>query len=255
MKKTLAIAAIALVLPLGCSSSSSDSGAGGAAATMVTGGAGDTTAAGTTASGAGSSAAGASAGASGGTSDKCPGGVAKDDFVIVTTAAQLEELASCTTFKSLNVSGKDITNLNALSNVTTVTGLLYIQDTKVTDLRGLSKLTSVGGDLAVGLSVGMEKQMSSAITSLTGLENLKTIGGQLQINENASLTDISALNSLTSIGSGKLLQFRNNSSVVTCDAQKLAKQLKRDTDKSGMTEICGTKSDTCGQPAACPPVT
>lgn len=256
MKKTLAIAAaaMAVVLPLGCGGSSTG-GAGGAAATAAAGTGGDTAAAG---SGAAATGGDSAAGASGGTSDKCPGGAATDEFITVKTAAELTGLTGCTTFKNLTVSGTGITNLGALSSVTGVTGNLYIKDTKVTDLTGLSKLTSVGKDLYIGISLDQASQLSSVITSLTGLENLKTIGGQLQINENADLTDISALNGLASIGpitSNKLLQMRNNSSLPTCDVQKLAKQLGRDKDKSGATEICGTKSDTCGESTKCAPVT
>jgi hypothetical protein len=263
MKTTLAIAVLWTVLNFGCGSSGSDSsrgdtgvaGGGGSPTAEVTAVAGPSETAGTAA--VASAAQGDSSGSEGGIAgtstvpgtggsaaiDPCPDGVANKEHVIIKNAAQLAELAHCTTFKNLTIMGSDITNLDALANVTTVTGYLFVRDTQITDLQGLDNLIAVGENLYIGLSLGSNEHL--ALTSLHGLENLRTIGGSLQINGNASLTDISALDNLTSVGAGKMIQLRDNPSLPTCDALKLMTQLKR-TEDDQYTEICGTRTDSCG---------
>lgn len=68
------------------------------------------------------------------------------------------------------------------------------------DLSALSQLTSVGGDLVVEYTYGLE--------SLNGLNNLTSVGGDLRIDHGYVLTDISALGNVTSIGG--TLELRQN---------------------------------------------
>jgi hypothetical protein len=263
MKKTLSIATVLMVLCFGCASGSDGDAAAGAAGITAGAGAAGIAAGGTTTTGASGTtavggttggAAGATAGASGGSAtDPCPGGEATKDIVI-TTAAQLAAAANCTTVKGITITGNAITDLNALNKVTTVKGYLYIQDTKVTDLQGLSNVTTVEGAVYIGASLSSTPN-PTPLKSLAGLEKLTTIGAQLQINENPQITDLKPLSNLKSIGSGKQFQFRNNSGVPTCDAQTFAKQIGVDPTDKNRAEICGTKSDSCGVSAECPPVT
>lgn len=60
------------------------------------------------------------------------------------------------------------------------------------DLSSLSQLTSVGGDLAIYWTYGLQ--------SLNGLNNLTSVGGDLRIDNAYGLADISALGNVTSIG-------------------------------------------------------
>jgi hypothetical protein len=88
----------------------------------------------------------------------------------------------------------DITNLNGLSVLTSIDGTLAIANNPVlTSLTGLEGLTSIGGNLDIA--------WNPVLTSLTGLEGLTSIGGELfQISGNDALTSLTGLDNLTSIG-------------------------------------------------------
>lgn len=80
---------------------------------------------------------------------------------------------------------------------TEIEGHVVITDNstiKITNLNGLSVLTSIGEGLFVG--------DIDALTSLTGLHNLESIGGYLEIFLFDSLSDITALDKLEAIGGG-----------------------------------------------------
>ena len=63
----------------------------------------------------------------------------------------------------------DITNIDALANLTSVGGGLYIYtNAALTNLGGLAKLTSVGGDLYI--------YTNAALTNLGGLAKLTSVG-------------------------------------------------------------------------------
>ncbi len=68
----------------------------------------------------------------------------------------------------------------------------YPPNTDITNLNGLSVLTSIGGNLRV--------MSNDSLVNLSGLENVIYIGGQLYIDHNATLSNITALQNLMSIG-------------------------------------------------------
>jgi hypothetical protein len=98
---------------------------------------------------------------------------------------------------NVHISGSDITNLNGLSVVTSIGGWLWIEGYyPLYNLSGLDNLTSIGGDLFI---------YNTALIFLTGLENVTSIGGGLYIGDeyvggNPDLNNFSGLNNLTSIG-------------------------------------------------------
>lgn len=87
---------------------------------------------------------------------------------------------------------KSITNLDGLSAITSIGGYLefYASDSSL-NLSGLINLTTIGTDLNF---------YSADIFSLSGLDNLISIGRDLNIYECYNLTSLSGLQSLTSIG-------------------------------------------------------
>ncbi len=90
-------------------------------------------------------------------------------------------------------SSGDITNLNGLSVITSIGGDLQIYYCNaLTSLKGLENLRAIGGS--------MDIEENPALTSLDGLENLNTIGESLYIIYNTSLASISSLKNLTFIG-------------------------------------------------------
>jgi hypothetical protein len=81
------------------------------------------------------------------------------------------------------MSGSSITNLNGLSVLTSVGGGLYIgNNPSLTNLLGLDNLNTIGGVLWI--------YWNNAITSLMGLDNLNSIGGTLGIDDNDALTNM-----------------------------------------------------------------
>lgn len=87
----------------------------------------------------------------------------------------------------------NITNLNGLSVLTSIEGVLWcVENDTLLNFNGLNNLESVGG-LQIG---GFDR-----LINMTGFDNLSTIEGQLFISFNDSIINFSGLNSLTYIGS------------------------------------------------------
>jgi len=112
--------------------------------------------------------------------------------------------------------GADITNVNGLLKLSTVTEWVLIDNTSIIDLDGLASLTSVG-DLNINNNPALTnieglRALTAVVrcldiwenpllTSLDGLENLTTVGGEVAITSLSSLEDIDGLSSLSSVGS------------------------------------------------------
>ena len=76
----------------------------------------------------------------------------------------------------------DITNIDALANLTSVGGDLYIyENAALTNLGGLANLTSVGDELYIGIN--------TALANIDGLAKLTSVGGFLNIANNTALTN------------------------------------------------------------------
>lgn len=86
----------------------------------------------------------------------------------------------------ITIRGNDITNIDALSNVTTIAN---------------------NGTVAI--------QFCPALSNIDGLNNLKNIPGRLYINSNGSLGDIDALSNLESVDG--VLEIRSNESLSNID--------------------------------------
>jgi len=85
-------------------------------------------------------------------------------------------------------------------NCIEIEGDVHISGTDITNLLGLSVITSFTGDLIIG-----ENSFNSSnpsLTSLTGLNNLTHIGGKLSVQNNEALTSLTGFDNLTSIGGG-----------------------------------------------------
>jgi hypothetical protein len=82
-------------------------------------------------------------------------------------------------------------------NCTHIEGSVIISGSDITNLDGLSVVTSIGDGLCIG-----KRHISGnpALTSLTGLENITYIGGSFEIYYNHILTSLTGLEGITSIG-------------------------------------------------------
>lgn len=82
-------------------------------------------------------------------------------------------------------------------NCTEIEGYVEIHGSDITNLYGLSVLTSFGNTLTITLT--------NSLTCLNGLNNVTSIGQHLQIMNNDSLTTLQGLEKLTSVGSAMLI--------------------------------------------------
>jgi len=170
-----------------------------------------------------------------GSGSECPAG----DLTFTTQAqvdAFLVAYPLCTVIDgALNISGLNITNLNAFANIVTINGRVEIGSTALTSLSGLNQLTEVYGSVAINsndnlVSVSALQSLGSihnsdfqiasnpVISSLAGLENLTDINF-LTINLNASLTTLTSFSTnfigVLSVSDNPLLVSLNGLESVT----------------------------------------
>ncbi len=93
---------------------------------------------------------------------------------------------------AVTINGDDITNLDGLSVLNSISGYLYINNCPtLISITGLSGLTNIGGYLNVWAC--------PILPSLTGLHNVPSIGGYLVIALNDSITSLTGLDNITSV--------------------------------------------------------
>lgn len=90
----------------------------------------------------------------------------------------------------LDLTDNQFTDLDGLSNLTTVGEDLYINDNNLVNFNGLSSLTTIGGDFEFE---------NNDINSVEGLNSLATVGGDIYF-EYYNLTNVDGLSSLTTVG-------------------------------------------------------
>ena len=135
-------------------------------------------------------------------SAQCPMG-----NITLTTQTQVDNFSTtypgCTAvLGDLYISGADITNLNGLSGLTSVAGNLGIEDNDMLlNVDGLSGITSVAGDLYIGAN--------DQFTNINGLSGLTSVTGNLTIESNDMLTNVDGLSGLTSVGEDLYILFNN----------------------------------------------
>jgi len=122
------------------------------------------------------------------------------DGIEFTTQAQIDSFQinhpNCTEIEGdVEINGGNITNLNGLSVLTSIGGGLYIGDNSaLTSLIGLDNVVSIGGGLGIENNV--------LLTGISELDNLTSINGDLMIVDNTALTTLSGLDSVVSIEGG-----------------------------------------------------
>jgi len=140
----------------------------------------------------------------------------------LTTQAEVDAFATnypgCNILtESLSIIGFDITNLNGLSGLTRLNGSLVLYNTSITSYTGLHNITHMEGafifnnDSVIdnngfeGLTSAKQISFSAApaITDLTIFSNLETVTRKFGIG-GSGLTSLEGLESLTTVGSGRL---------------------------------------------------
>jgi hypothetical protein len=91
------------------------------------------------------------------------------------------------------IGGDNITNLNGLSILTSIGGeLKFEQNYFLTSLAGLENLTTIGESLSI--------EYNTVLINLSGLNHVTSIGGGLYVEHNISLTSLFGLDNVTAIG-------------------------------------------------------
>ncbi len=107
-----------------------------------------------------------------------------------------------------SISSNHITDLSGLSNITSISGSLFIVSTEsLTNLDDLINLSFIGGTLRI--------LNNEALSNVDGLINLTSIEEDLLIQTNDVLTNIGGLNSITSVGG--ILIVSNNPMLTNID--------------------------------------
>ena len=112
----------------------------------------------------------------------------------------------CTSLEgSLYISGNDITNLNGLSQLTSVQSLSISSAPLLTDFSGLNQLHTISG------SFDVSGEMASNLTM--NFSSLQTIGGNFTINNITALSTFSGFTYLQTIGGN--FQITNNTNLLS----------------------------------------
>jgi hypothetical protein len=144
-----------------------------------------------------------------------------------------------------STNGTDITNLNGLSILTSIGGsFIFAGNSSLINLSGLENLTSIGGNLQTylyntyGTPIG-----NTALVSLSGLEGLTSIEGDIRISYNNALT---SLEGLINVDAGTImnLSIHSNASLSSCSVQSICDYL---TSPNGIVDIYGNASG-CNNP-------
>ncbi len=134
-----------------------------------------------------------------------------NDYVL-STQAQVDAFdPSLLQGKNLVISGTDISNINQLTNLVRVNGLVIENNPLLTSLAPLNNVDSVKGKLRI--------EGNSVLSNIDGFSSLKYING-ITIANNGSLASIGGLNALLAMGPNKdtapgVLIVQNNQSLVT----------------------------------------
>lgn len=124
--------------------------------------------------------------------------------VTLTTQAEVDALASCTTITgNLTINGGgNALNLAPLNNITSITGTLFITGVSNNQVNIFPNLTTVGNGIAI---------QGNTFQQFGGFNSFITLtSGSLQFFSNSQLQTISGFNSLINLTSGNLGFVTNN---------------------------------------------
>jgi hypothetical protein len=139
------------------------------------------------------------------------------------------------------IDGSEITNLNGLSALTSIADYLNIKDNdSLSSLTGFDNLIFIGGYLSIyrnpvltnliglgnldSIADDLAIGYNNALTSLSGLNNLIFIGGYLWVDNNGTLP---CLTGLDNIDAGSILNLTviNNINLSTCEVRSICDYL------------------------------
>ncbi len=159
---------------------------------------------------------------------------------------------------NVTISGGSITDLSGLSQLTSIQGSLTIQSTSLTSLSGLENLTCVSGSLKIAsnnsltnisalgnvrsLHGNLDISDNSSLANLTGLQNIAKIEGNLIISNNEILTSLTGLESIESSSIENLL-IQNSPNLSFCHLDNICNYL----ENNGPASISGNDTGCSSQ--------
>lgn len=124
----------------------------------------------------------------------------------------------------------NLEDITGLSSLTTIGGDLGIFcNDSIVDLSGLESLTNIGGSLRIGYAqkdnwIGLQIAGNQSLTNITALAGITSIGGDIEIMGNVSLTNLAGLENIDA-NSIEDLSINYNSSLATCEVQSICAYL------------------------------
>jgi hypothetical protein len=140
-----------------------------------------------------------------------------------------------------------VAHIRALRGVRRITGTLTIRNSTLRNLVGLESLEFIGGSLSIVGNPFLERLSGSA------LSNLKTVGGFIQINSNASLVSadlpgLLAAGTLNIDDSASLTELSGFKSLQTIDRIHVGSTpLRKISAFSNLTRIVGERGRICSE--------
>ena len=157
---------------------------------------------------------------------------------ILDSQTELDILSDFTTVTDqLLILNTDLATLKPLAGLTSIGGTLGVYATSgLTDLTGLHNVTAVGGDLAI--------YDNTALARLDGLQKITAMHGNLEIHDNDALLDLTGLSSLASIG-GHVSIYHNDllANLSGLGTLETIGGILEIVGKAGMTSLAGLGSD------------
>ena len=151
----------------------------------------------------------------------------------------------CSTLCSLTISGSDITNLDSLYILETVATLTITFNPVLTDISGLSNISSISGPCG---PAGLTISGNNLLSNVDGLSSLVNITGMLSISSNTMLTNLDGLSNLetiTATGGSSGLSIASNASLENIDGLSAITSIGGSLGISGnpgLTNISGLNS-------------
>ena len=128
-------------------------------------------------------------------------------------------------------------------NCTEIEGNVMINGDDITNLNGLSVLTSFRSDLSIGW--GYNSNSNPNLINLSGLDSVISIRGRLEITDNSNLTSLTGLEGLTSIGGD--LSIWDNDALTSLSGLGNVTSIKgylRIEDNNALTSLSGLDNVT-----------
>ena len=129
--------------------------------------------------------------------------------IVLTSQAEVDAFGPCAIYNGdISVDGNDITNIQSFAGLTSINGDLILDGTNnLSDLNGLEQLGTVTGVLNI------DDEFNGALSNISALSNLKTVGNGLSITD-LPISNLSGLDNLESVGA---IFFRDLDQITNLD--------------------------------------